>query len=1164
MTRTTITDSLDVNRVVVADSTGNISVVISQQAAGVTSVNGNSGIVTLTSTDIAEGSNLYYTQARADARVQAGISAINYPVDSVNGKTDTVVLTTTDIAEGTNKYYTDGRADARVSAGISAINYPVDSVNGKTDTVVLTTTDIAEGTNKYYTDGRADARVNIGIANLVASAPTTLDTLNELAAALGNDANFAATTATALGTKLNSSDFNSTFDTRLATKTTSNLTEGSNLYFTAQRAIDAVGGSSATISPSRWNSPFTENSVIRGYVQWAGSGSTNLQINNTSSNNDNTTLTVTGWANHNSPLQKWTSSNTTVASVSQCGVLTANSLSLTTYPTTTNITEGTNQYYTSARANTDFDTRLATKSTTNLNEGTNLYYTTARSNNDFDTRLATKSTTNLAEGNNLYYTTARANTDFDGRLATKTTSNLTEGSNLYYTDARARASLSGSTGVTYNSSTGAISIGQAVATTDRPSFAGLTSTKTIAGGGKTVDSNGDVLVTNSTNNATQQAVAGFFDNTTANRRGIVAVREYGQNTGSRADTTTIGQSQLVLEASRGTAAAPTTVTTANSSMGVFGVGGYDGTRWSSEAGVGMPLSIVGQNTETWTSDSTVFTGSISGTTLTVTAVSSGTISMGQILSGTGVANGTTITAFGNNTNGGVGTYTVSFSQTVSSTSITGVGTTAAGIRAIFLQQPTGIRQNSTSRHTYIVASNLAPSTSTINSVSIASAPAVQTLVGINDSGDITLVSTDNSKIYKGRGNSSLVVSGGSITQLGVPVEDLAQFSGYIDNGSGSVGNTLTVTSVSSGTISVGQLVNATSIQPATFITALGTGTGGVGTYTVATTFAASQLLGSSGSPVSMATTPDNVGLRNTNIFTASTHRKSAVSSRRAPLKSGDTLYQFNFAGQNGTGVANTTLGNTAASMRFSAAGDYTSTSTPSSFYLSLTPSGSTTPKSYFYVTNTGSMGFVDPAKAYNQYQYTPASAAGDGRASVNLSQTTTSSVTAPLLNFVNTRSSDGVNFTPTQQGDNIGSYKFNGNANTGTTPGVPAGPAAQITCYATENWTSSANGAGFSFTVIKKGTTSDITVIQGQSDLTTLRSDQINLNNADNQTLVSANSTKTQFTKPIQLANYTSSALTAITGELGWMVAVANNGGKIAYWDTANNRWSYVIDGTAV
>jgi hypothetical protein len=60
-----------------------------------------------------------------------------------------------------------------------------------------------------------------------------------------------------------------------------------------------------------------------------------------------------------------------------------------------------------------------------------------------------------------------------------------------------------------------------------------------------------------------------------------------------------------------------------------------------------------------------FTGSIIGTTLTVTAMSLGTISPGATLFGTNVAANTTITALGTGS-GGVGTYTVSPSQTVSS------------------------------------------------------------------------------------------------------------------------------------------------------------------------------------------------------------------------------------------------------------------------------------------------------------------------------------------------------------------------------------------------------------------------------------------------------------------------------------------------------------------
>ena len=46
------------------------------------------------------------------------------------------------------------------------------------------------------------AYVTTAIANLNDSAPTALNTLNELAAALGDDANFSATITTALGTKL--------------------------------------------------------------------------------------------------------------------------------------------------------------------------------------------------------------------------------------------------------------------------------------------------------------------------------------------------------------------------------------------------------------------------------------------------------------------------------------------------------------------------------------------------------------------------------------------------------------------------------------------------------------------------------------------------------------------------------------------------------------------------------------------------------------------------------------------------------------------------------------------------------------------------------------------------------------------------------------------------
>ena len=102
--------------------------------------------------------------------------------------------------------------------------------------------------------------------------------------------------------------------------------------------------------------------------------------------------------------------------------------------TTTDLAEGTNLYYTAAR----FDTAFSAKSTTDLTEGTNLYYTTGR----FDSAFSAKDTDDLTEGTtNLYYTTTRANTDFDTRLALKSTSDLAEGTNLYYTTTRTNTDI---------------------------------------------------------------------------------------------------------------------------------------------------------------------------------------------------------------------------------------------------------------------------------------------------------------------------------------------------------------------------------------------------------------------------------------------------------------------------------------------------------------------------------------------------------------------------------------------------------------------------------------------------------------------------------------------------------------------------------------------------
>ena len=77
----------------------------------------------------------------------------------------------------------------------------------------ITTAHIGEGSNLYYTDARVvsylstnsfatESYVGTQISNLVASSPAALDTLNELAVALGNDANFSTTITNLIATKM--------------------------------------------------------------------------------------------------------------------------------------------------------------------------------------------------------------------------------------------------------------------------------------------------------------------------------------------------------------------------------------------------------------------------------------------------------------------------------------------------------------------------------------------------------------------------------------------------------------------------------------------------------------------------------------------------------------------------------------------------------------------------------------------------------------------------------------------------------------------------------------------------------------------------------------------------------------------------------------------------
>lgn len=161
-----------------------------------------------------------------------------------------------------------------------------------------------------------------------------------------------------------------------------------------------------------------------------------------------------------------------------------------------------------------------------------------------------------------------------------------------------------------------------------------------------------------------------------------------------------------------------------------------------------------------TVDYFVGTGSISGTTLTLTAVTEGTVKVGQVITGTGVTTNTIITALGTGT-GGTGTYTVSASQTVSSTTIQSFGPLAA----------------------------------------------------------------------PGNIGWSAVTAWAASTSYAVGAIRRQTMASAVITGTIST-TTLTVASVISGTVKLGQSFTISGSASTFTITAFGTGTGGTGTYTI--------------------------------------------------------------------------------------------------------------------------------------------------------------------------------------------------------------------------------------------------------------------------------------------------------------------------------------------
>lgn len=105
-----------------------------------------------------------------------GNTSISIPFDNLTEKPDSI------LDYGITDAYTKTETDSLL--------------NGKANN---NTTLSGYGITDAYTKSSTNTAISTAIANLVNSAPSTLDTLNELAIALGNDANFSTTVATNIG-----------------------------------------------------------------------------------------------------------------------------------------------------------------------------------------------------------------------------------------------------------------------------------------------------------------------------------------------------------------------------------------------------------------------------------------------------------------------------------------------------------------------------------------------------------------------------------------------------------------------------------------------------------------------------------------------------------------------------------------------------------------------------------------------------------------------------------------------------------------------------------------------------------------------------------------------------------------------------------------------------
>ena len=192
-------------------------------------------------------------------------------VDSIIGKVNTA---TGHIASSSNPH-----SVTKTQVGLGNVDNTSDA-NKPISTATQTALDLKANQTTTYTKLEVDA----AIAGLVDSAPVALDTLNELAAALGDDANFSTTVTNSIATKapLNSPTFTGTVSG--VTKTMVGLGSVDNTADSAKAVLTATKWATART--------LTVNGDMTGSVSQDGSANTTLTLTTNLTSANITALTI--------------------------------------------------------------------------------------------------------------------------------------------------------------------------------------------------------------------------------------------------------------------------------------------------------------------------------------------------------------------------------------------------------------------------------------------------------------------------------------------------------------------------------------------------------------------------------------------------------------------------------------------------------------------------------------------------------------------------------------------------------------------------------------------------------------------------------------------------------------------------------------------------------